>query len=94
VYFLVDIKGYRRYTKPWLIFGANAIAVYVIGDVLSIPFYKLPIGNLSLNAHFQEALTSAGVAPKVSSVLYATLFAAAVFVPAYLLFRKKIFIKL
>jgi predicted acyltransferase len=94
VYFLVDIKGYSRGTKPWLIFGANAIAVYVIGNVLSIPFYKLPIGNLSLNAYFQEALTSAGLAPKVSSVLYATLFAAAVFVPAYLLFRKKIFIKL
>lgn len=94
VYFLVDIKGHTRGTKPSLIFGANAIAVYVLADLLSILFYILPFGPLTLNSHFQVALTSVGIAPKVASMLYAALFVSVVFIPAYLLFRKKIFIKL
>ena len=28
-YWLIDIKGYRRWAKPFMIFGANALALFV-----------------------------------------------------------------
>jgi predicted acyltransferase len=93
-YFLVDILGYRYGTKPGIIFGANAITVYVLADVLSIIFYYLTFGANTLNGHFVDAFTAIGMAPKLASMLYALLFVGINFIPAYILYKKKIFIKL
>lgn len=93
-YYIVDLKKYTRWTWPGIVFGANAIAVYVLADLLAIIFYTIPFGGQSLNMHFLEALVSAGVAPKLASMLYAILFVGINFIPAYILYRKKIFIKL
>ncbi|GAB3257578.1 lpg1661 family Dot/Icm T4SS effector [Larkinella harenae] len=94
VYFLVDILGRTNGTKMGLIFGANAIAVYVMGDLLSILFYYLKFGARTLNEHGVSALTNLGFDPRFGSMLYALLFVAVNFIPAYILYRKKIFIKL
>lgn len=93
-YYVVDIRQYTRGTLPGIIFGANAIAVYFTSDVISYLFYLVPFGGAPLNEHFFLALTHAGVAPKIASVLYAFLFVCINFVTAYVLYRKKIFIKL
>ncbi len=94
VYYLVDILGYQHGTRPGIIFGANAITAYVLGDVLSLIFYGWKIGGHSLNEYFFDALTSAGLGPKFVSMLYAVIFVCIVFVPVYILYKKKIFIKL
>lgn len=94
MYFSVDLLGYKRGTAPGIIFGANAIAVYVIGDLLGVIFYRLPVGGLALNQQFQLALTSVGLAPKFVSMLYGLLFVGINFVPAWWLYKKKMFIKL
>lgn len=93
-YFLVDMKGYTYGTKPGIIFGANAITVYVLGDVFSLFFYGLKIGGQSLNMHFFDAFTAIGMAPKLVSMIYAILFVCILFIPAYIMYKKKIFIKL
>lgn len=94
MYFLVDILGYTRGTKPGIIFGANAIAVYVLADLLALVFYRMPVGGSALNVHFQQVFTSMGLAPKFVSMVYGLLFVSINFIPAYWLYRKKIFIKL
>ena len=93
-YFLVDVLGKRKGTAIGIIFGANAIAVYVLADLLSLIFYRMPVGGESLNMHFVNGLTSAGIQQELASWLYALLFVAINFIPAVLLYRKKIFIKL
>jgi predicted acyltransferase len=92
-YYVVDIRRYARWTRPGIIFGANAIAVYVLADLLALIFYALPIGDETLNLHVTDALTGVGLSPRISSFLYALFFVAVNFIPAYFLFRKKIFIK-
>ena len=94
VYFLVDILGYTNGTKPGIIFGANAITVFVMADLLSILFYYLKFGGHSLNEHGVTALTGLGFDPKLASMVYALFFVCVNFIPAYLLYQKKIFIKL
>ena len=93
-YFLVDMQGYTYGTKPGIIYGANAITAYVLGDVLALIFYGLKIGGQSLNLHFFDLATNIGVAPKFASMLYALIFVCIVFIPSLMLYRKKIFIKL
>ena len=93
-YFLVDMKGYTHGTKPGIIFGANAITVYVLGDVLAAIFYGIKIGGESLNMHFFNALTGIGAGEKFTSMLYALIYVCIVFIPALILYRRRIFIKL
>lgn len=93
-YFLVDMKGFTYGTKPGIIFGANAITVYVLGDVFALLFYGLKIGGQSLNMHFFDAFTTMGMAPKLASMIYAILYVCVVFIPALIMYRRKIFIKL
>ena len=93
-YYIVDIRKHTSGTKPGIIFGANAIAVYFLSDVISILFYIIPFGSSSLNVHFMSALTLAGLAPKLASMLYAIIFVCVNFGIAYILYKKRIFIRL
>ncbi|HSI77635.1 MAG TPA: heparan-alpha-glucosaminide N-acetyltransferase domain-containing protein [Lunatimonas sp.] len=92
-YFLVDILGKQKGTSVGIIFGANAITVYVLADILSIIFYNDSILG-GLNNQFLALMTGIGFSIKFASMCYAILFVAINFIPAYILFKKKIFIKL
>lgn len=92
-YYVVDIRGFTRWTYPGIVFGANAITVYVLADILALVFYVFPWGSETLNIRVTSALTAAGLAPKLASCLYALTFVAINFIPAYLLYKRKIFIK-
>lgn len=94
MYFAVDILGRRRGTQVGVIFGANAITVYVLADILALLFYGLPIGDKTLNEVAVQGMVGVGVAPKLASMVYALFFTAVNFLPAWWLYRKKIFIKL
>lgn len=93
-YFLVDIKGKTWGTKPGIIFGANAITIYFLADVWALIFYVFKFGSTSLNEKFVQGLSNAGADARFASLLYALLFVVINFIPAWLLYRKKIFIKL
>lgn len=94
IYFLVDIKGKKKGTYVGVVFGANAISVYVLADLLAIIFYGTSFGGQTLNESFVAGLSGAGVQPEFASMLYAILFVSINFIPAYILYKKKIFIKL
>lgn len=94
LYFIIDILGRKRGTEPGIIFGANAITAYVLADIFALVFYIADFGGKSLNQHFVDALIHAGVLPELASMIYAVLFVCLNFIPAYLLYRRKIFIKL
>jgi predicted acyltransferase len=92
--FLIDILGYRKVTTLGIIYGANAITAYVLAGILSVLFYGLPLWGDSLNHHFVAALSGAGPDPRLASLIYALIYVFIVFLPVYVLYRKKIFIKL
>src|SRR5918993_1068258 len=89
-YYIVDIKNHTAGTKPGVIFGANAIAIYFISDVISLLFYAVPFGSASLNVHFMSALTEAGFSAKLVSMLYAIIFVCINFAIANFLYKKRI----
>jgi predicted acyltransferase len=92
--YMIDMHNYRKWAQFGVIYGMNAITVYVLADLLAIIFYNIPFDGASLNMHFFNAFTSVGLAPKVASMLYAMIFVGVNFIPALILFKRKIFIKL
>ena len=94
LYFLIDIRGCTKGISPGVIFGANAITAYVLADILALLFYIMPIGGDTLNHHTVAALSQTGIDPRLASMFFALFFVCINFIPAYVLYQKRIFIKL
>jgi predicted acyltransferase len=93
-YYLIDILDFHKFTEGGLIFGANAIAVYFLADILALLFYGIKVGGAPLNDHFMSIFVGSGLSPQFWSMIYALLFVMVNFIPALILYRKKVFIKL
>lgn len=92
--FLIDILQYKRYAQVGVIYGSNAISIYVLADIFAILFYGIKISGSSLNIHFFNYFTSFSVSPELVSMFYAMIFVGIMFTPAFILYKNKIFIKL
>lgn len=97
-YWAVDIKKWRRgWTYPWLVFGMNAIGVYVFSQLLSATLSAITVHTGATTASFSGYLFLEYFAKipsrPLSSLAYALSFVAVSFIPAAWLYRKKIFLK-
>jgi predicted acyltransferase len=91
---IVDVWGYTRWTFLGRVYGANAITSYVLAGMLTLLFYGVKFGGASLNEWFMSGLTPMGIDPRFASMLYAVIYMLIIFIPALILFRKKIFIRI
>jgi predicted acyltransferase len=90
---VVDVLGFTRGTKLGRVYGANAIASYALAETLTLVFYGDIWGGTSLSGRWMDGITGIGVTPKLASLGYAVLYMLVIYIPAYLLYRKKIFIR-
>ena len=93
-YYLIDILGMHRFTDGGIIFGANAIAVYFLADVWALFFYGIKIGGAPLNENYMTFFSGVAPSPEFWGMIYSLLFVLINFIPAWYMYRKKIFIKL
>jgi predicted acyltransferase len=99
IYWAVELRGWRTgWTFPWLVFGSNAIAAYMISELVPGILYNIPIhsgpgghGNLLSwgVTHSFAHIPYAGWA----AFAYSVSFTALIFIPVWVLYRKKIFLK-
>ncbi len=94
VYFFVDINKRVFGTFVGVVFGANAITVYVLADLFALFFYIAKFGEKTFNEHAVAGLINLGLQPELASMLFAICFVSINFIPALWLYRKKIFIKI
>ncbi|MDP4211345.1 MAG: heparan-alpha-glucosaminide N-acetyltransferase domain-containing protein [Bacteroidota bacterium] len=97
LYYLVDVLGYQRGWKFAMIYGSNAIAAYlvaeVVDDLLVLRWSGREHGK-SMQEWAIERLLTTGISPELLSFLWALAFCALCFIPIYFLYRKKIFLKI
>jgi predicted acyltransferase len=99
-YWLVDIKGYRRWAKPFIIFGVNALALFVFSGLLSRLMtdrhWQLPRANGkpgNLQTFIYDNLFASWSSPINASLFYAVTYIFFWLLLMWLLYRKRIFIK-
>jgi predicted acyltransferase len=94
-YWLIDLRKWRgRWTEAPLVFGANAIAAYVFAEALQVVLDYGPSGGPSLRERFyRSVLAELGSAP-FASLSYALAYVFLCWVAMWLLYRKRIFIKI
>jgi predicted acyltransferase len=90
---VVDMLGYTKGTKIGAVFGANAITSYVLSGILTVVFYSPGFWGFSMDGLWMDGLTAIGLPPKLVSMLYAILYMCIIYIPSYILYRKRIFIR-
>jgi predicted acyltransferase len=94
-YALLDVWKWRGgWAVPFLVFGRNAIAAYVLGSVLAIAMYWLPIGDRSVQEFLYQEVFAPLAPPPMASLLYAVWFVMVCWAAMGLLYRKGVFLKI
>jgi predicted acyltransferase len=97
-YWVIDARGWRGWTKPFVILGTNAIALYVVSgllaDTLGVIQLTGPGGQpISLARYLYLSVFVPLAAPKNASLLYALANLAVLFVLLAWMYRRRIFLK-
>lgn len=97
-FWLVDVKGRRRWAWPFLVFGTNAIAVYfvsgIVGRLMMTYKWQLADGSkISLRTWLYESLFASWASPVNASLLWAVTYVLFWLLLTVPLYRRRIFIK-
>jgi predicted acyltransferase len=85
----------RRLLAPCLAFGSNALAAYVLSEVLATVISAIRVdGGLTLQRWTFQLLPEWLGAPPLRSLEWSIAFTAICYLPIYLLYRRRILIKL
>ncbi|RJO60620.1 DUF5009 domain-containing protein [candidate division WS5 bacterium] len=98
-YWLIDAKGHQRWCFPFMIYGTNAISVYVLSSIVARAIYLKAL-NLSdgsvvgLKDYIFNKFFASWASPFNASLFYALTYALIWLGFAWFLYRKKIIIKI
>jgi predicted acyltransferase len=95
VFVLLDVrKAAARWFYPAVVFGMNALAAYIFSELFASLLGAVRLSSgLSLQKWLYQPLAAYIPDPSIAALSYATLFVAACFVPPWLLYRRRIFLK-
>jgi predicted acyltransferase len=98
-YWLVDIKNYKKWAKPFVIFGVNALALFVFSGLMAKLFGIIKIGagaegkSISLQKWIFDSIFLPLASPINASLMYAISYILLWLFLMWLLYRKRIYIK-
>jgi predicted acyltransferase len=98
-YWIIDVKGYKRWAKPFIIFGMNAIAVFVLSGMIgrlygSVIKLKQPDGSeISLQGYIFRTFFLPLASPINASLIYAICFLLFLYLIAWIMWTRKWFLK-
>ncbi len=97
-YWIIDIKGYRRWAKPFEVFGVNAIALYVVADLIAELLGLINLtgsdgAKIPLGSWIYDHLFASWASPLNASLAFAITFVLVCLGLMWILYRRKLFIK-
>jgi predicted acyltransferase len=98
-YWLVDVQRYRWFTKPFVVYGVNAITVYVASGLIARSMNRIHIdyrgNNVSLSsAAMYDAFFDNTFSTYNASLAWAIAFVLAWMVVLWVMYNRRIFIKI
>jgi predicted acyltransferase len=97
-YYLIDLLGYRKGTHFFVVFGMNALFIFFMSGIVAKSLYlikwqqgeeSITLGGWLYQTIFQPLFSN----PKNDSLAYAIVNVLFFWLLGYILYRKKIFIK-
>ncbi len=89
-YWLIDVQGHKRFTYPFVVFGANAITAYVLSGFIPHYLGMIKIGGASIYQTFFAPYFS----PVNASLVSAIFIVIILWLAMWILYLRKIIIKI
>lgn len=98
-YWIVDVRGIKWWTKPFVVFGMNAIGVYVLSGLVSKAMITWKVANSAgrevlIKTYLYEGLFSPLTSPINASLLWALSYVLLWLGVMWFFYWRKIFIKI
>jgi predicted acyltransferase len=97
-FWIVDMRGLRKWAQPFLVFGSNAIMAFALAVLLSIASTNIHVNDggrdRSVHGYIYSHWFASIAQPKNASLLFAIFFVLVCYLPLLLLYRRRVFIKL
>ena len=98
-YYLIDIKKYTVWTKPFVILGMNAIIIYVLSEIVNLAFIHTNVTladgtSIALKTFIYENYFASWVGPLNGSLFYALAYLMLWLGITAILYKQRIFIKI
>lgn len=98
MYWLIDARDYRAWATPLVIYGMNAIAVFVVSGILArlivlVKIHGLDGSEISLKTYVFEHVYRAVASPLNASLLFALSFVMLMYLFVWGLWKKQWFFK-
>ena len=90
----VEGRGQTRWLFPGLVFGANAITAYVLAGMLTTITHRDWLMGFSPVDYFMNTLDLLGFSPELASLCFALTYTGMIFVPVWMLYQRRIYIRL
>ncbi len=97
-YWLIDIADFSRWAKPFIILGLNPITVYVLSEVfdttlrtLNLP--KAMAQDIDCQSYLFKSLCTPFAKSETASLLYALMTLLFMYLIAWVMWRKRVFIR-
>jgi predicted acyltransferase len=99
IYWIIEIRGWRgRWTMPFLVFGMNAIVAYCFDELLWAPLYyghaRAADGSVITWQQYLNGQFSKFANPANASLLFAVVTVLFCWALMWLLYRRRIFLKI
>jgi predicted acyltransferase len=97
-YWMIDVQGYKSFTKPFVAYGANTITAYVISGIVPMLLDYIHVsynGNkISLLPYLYLNFFTPNFSPVNASLAWAIAYVIVFLIPVWIMYRKKIFIRI
>jgi predicted acyltransferase len=97
-YWVIDVRGWRWWTTPFVVLGVNAITLYLLSGLLAdtLGIIRVPDGNgrsVSLGGWLYGEFFAPLAAPKNASLVYACAHLALLFLVLAWMYRRRLFLR-
>jgi predicted acyltransferase len=92
-YWLIDVQGYKRFTTPFVVFGANAITAYILSGFVPTFISRISFNTAKGSLPIYNILFTPYLSPNNASLASAISFVLLLWILMWVLYSRKIFIK-
>ena len=93
-YWLIDVRGWKSWATPFVVFGTNAIAAFFLSSLFARVMSMIRVGdNVPIKTWIYENLLLSWLSPMNASLAFALLYTSLWLAAMSVLYRRRIFIK-
>jgi predicted acyltransferase len=92
-YWIIDVHGWKRWSRPFAIYGMNAIAIYALSGLVARLLGVIKPGGVPLEQRIYNTVFAPLASQMNASLLYAIAFVLVMYGVSYVMYRRGWFVR-